>query len=151
MKKWLTALSTAGILLILVLFLSFLYFSPLPMSDLAKKDHEILVTMTKIGVRNGEAYIDCENYNALTREQQNQIRNAFRNHSYRRRFSTPLSDGAMDGLGEEHIQIYIYDDLTLVHSIFLSPEGDVMIDAKNYRMKDAEEIFEEIKDALRIE
>ena len=53
-------------------------------------------------------------------------------------FYTPAS------IGDKTLYIYVYDDVSLVGSIFVSSSGRIAVNEKNYRMENAEQFIEQI-------
>ena len=59
-----------------------------------------------------------------------------------------ISDGSLSRLGNKTIFIYIYDDISLVSSVFVSSSGDVAVNGKSYHMRNAESLIEQIIEIL---
>lgn len=133
------------VVIVIVLLVSIITFlKPLSLSDIANENNQMKMILSEFGVRNGEAYIDSVDYQAITAEQKRGILNLFEKYTYRRTPSTLLSDGSMSGLGDEMLYIYVYDDVSLIGSIFVSSSGKIAVNNKNYNMKKAEQFIEQI-------
>lgn len=139
-KKMLCFVGIAVALLICLIA----YFRPLPLSDTANRNIQIKMILSDIGIRNGEAYIDPIVYQDLTAEQNEDVLSLLDAYTYRRTLGTLFSDGAMSGLGNKTLNIYIYDDTSLVGSIFIASSGKIAVNGKNYSMKNAEQFIEQI-------
>ena len=63
MEKPRNQILVTGMIIVAVLAALLLYFRPMKMSELINDKQEILVTRTQIGIQNGEASINYENYN----------------------------------------------------------------------------------------
>lgn len=133
------------VLIVIVLLVSMISFlKPLSLSDIANENNQMKMILSELGVRNGEAYIDSVDYQAITAEQKRGILNLLEKYTYRRTFSTLFSDGSMSGIGDEMLYIYVYDDVSLIGSIFVSSSGRIAVNEKNYSMKNAEQFIEQI-------
>ena len=97
-------------IIVAVLAALLLYFRPMKMSELINDKQEILVTRTQIGIQNGEASINYENYNDLTEAERQDIIDLFQQYTYRRTLRTLFSDGSLCGIGDEIINIFVYED-----------------------------------------
>ena len=54
------------------------------------------------------------------------------------------SDGSLSGLGDKMLYIYVYEDASLVGSIFVSSAGKIAVNEKSYRMENAEQFIGQI-------
>ncbi len=97
--------------------------------------------LNEFGVRDGEAYIDSDDYQDITVEQKHSIINVLKNYTYRRTFGTPFSDGSISELGDKMLSVYVYDDVSLIWSIIVSSSGKLAINEKTYSMKNAEQLI----------
>lgn len=100
--------------------------------------------MLTLGVRNGEAYIDSVDYQDITTEQKSAILILLEKYTYKRTLGTLFSDGSISELGDKTLYIYVYDDVSLVGSIFVSSSGRIAVNEKNYHMENAEQFIEQI-------
>ena len=129
---------------IVVLICVVAYFRPLSLSDAASENNQIKMVFSELGVRNGEAYINSVDYQTITEEQQSAIIELLEQYTYRRTFGTLFSDGSTSDLGDETLSIYVYNDTSLVGSIFVSSSGKIAVNEKSYSMKNAEQFIEQI-------
>lgn len=126
----------------------FLYLRPMEMSDLLNKDQTILITFTELYVQNGEANMDTESYNDLTEEQRENIFGLFDQYTYRRSFFTLISDGSLTDLGDDLINIYLYENAQLVRSIVISSTDRMSVNDKVYVLKNSSRLIEEMKKGI---
>lgn len=132
------------VVIVIVLLIFIAFFKPLSLSDIARENNQIKMVLNELGVRNGEAYIDSVDYQVITAEQKSAILTLLEKYTYRRTFDTLFSDGSISGLGDKTLSIYVYDDVSLVGSIFVSSSGRIAVNEKNYRMENAEQFIEQI-------
>ena len=102
------------------------------------------MVLSELGVRNGEAYIDSVDYQDITTEQKSVILILLEKYTYKRTLGTLFSDGSISELGDKTLYIYVYDDVSLVGSIFVSSSGRIAVNEKSYSMKNAEQFIEKI-------
>lgn len=132
------------VVVIVLLICIIAFFKPLSLSDIAREDNQIKMVLSELGVRNGEAYIDSIDYQAITTEQKSAILTLLEKYNYRRTFDTLFSDGSISGLGDKTLSIYVYDDVSLVGSIFVASSGRIAVNEKSYSMENAEQFIEQI-------
>lgn len=133
------------IVIVIVLLIGMIaFFKPLSFSNIARENNQINMVLSELGVRNGEAYIDSVDYQAITTEQKSAILTLLEKYTYRRTFGTLFSDGSISGLGDQTLSIYVYDDVSLVGSIFVTSSGRLAVNEKSYRMENAERFIEQI-------
>ena len=132
------------VIVIVLLICIIAFFKPLSLSDIARENNQIKMVLSELGVRNGEAYIDSVDYQDITTEQKSAIFILLEKYTYKRTLGTLFSDGSISELGDKTLSIYVYDDLSLVGSIFVSSSGRIAVNEKNYRMKNAEQFIEQI-------
>lgn len=132
------------VIVIVLLICIIAFFKPLSLSNIARENNQIKMVLNEFGVRNGEAYIDSTDYQAITAEQKNAILALLEKYTYRRTFGTLFSDGSISGLGDKMLSIYVYADVSLVGSIFMSSSGEIAVNEKSYHMKNAEQFIEQI-------
>ena len=129
-----------AVIVIALLTCGILYFKPLSLSDIAGKNDQVKVLYCELGVRNGEAYVDPVDYQDITPEQKRAILALLGEHSYRRTVGTLFSkNGAVSGLGNETLSLYVYDDGSLIHRVTLTSSEQIVVNEKVYRMKTAEQ------------
>ena len=132
------------VIVIVLLICIIAFFKPLSLSNIARENNQIKMVLSEFGVRNGEAHIDSVDYQAITTEQKSAILFLLEKYTYRRTFGTLFSDGSISGLGDKTLSIYVYDDVSLVGSIFVSSSGKIAVNEKSYRMENAEQFIEQI-------
>lgn len=132
------------VIVIVLLVCIIAFFRPLSLSDIARENHQLKMVSGEIGVRNGEAYIDSTDYQAITTEQKSAILSLLEKYTYRRTFGTLFSDGSISGLSDKTLSIYVYDDVSLVSSIFVASSGKAAVNGKSYSMENAEQFIEQI-------
>lgn len=132
------------VIVIVLLICIIAFFKPLSLSDIARENNQIKMVLSELGVRNGEAYIDSVDYQAITTEQKSAILTLLEKYTYRRTVDTLFSDGSISGLGDKTLSIYVYDDVSLVGSIFVSSSGRIAVNEKSYSMENAEQFIEQI-------
>lgn len=120
------------------------FFKPLSLSNTVRECDRIIIVLNEFGVRNGEAYIDSIDYQAITTEQKSAVLTLLEKYTYRRTFGTLFSDGSLSGLGDKMLYIYVYEDASLVGSIFVSSAGKIAVNEKSYRMENAEQFIGQI-------
>lgn len=137
--------------MILVVFIAglLLYFKPLKLSELTSQGQKILATQVEMGVKEGEAYINSENYNDITEEQKNNITSLFEEYSYKRTFGTVVSDGTLRGLGDQVVHIFVYDGNELVNTISISSTDSISVNSKTYRLKNSSELLDKLLEIIR--
>ena len=151
MKKRVICLA---VIVIALLACGVLYFQPLSLSDLAGETDQVKIVSRELGVRNGEAYIDSVSYQDITPEQTRAILALLGEHPYRRTVGTLFSkNGAVSGLGDKTLSLYVYDDGSLINSVTLtsSESGKIFVNEKVYHMKTAEQkqLMEQILEIIR--
>ena len=132
------------VIVIAFLICCIVYFKPLPLSDVAEADNQMKMVYSQLGVKNGEAYIDSVDYEDITIEQKNTILALLDKYTYRRTVGTLFSNGSTSDLGNKTLSVYVYDDASLINSVFATSSGRVVINEKVYNMEDAEQFIEQI-------
>ncbi len=74
------------VVIVIVLLIFIAFFKPLSLSDIARENNQIKMVLSELGVRNGEAYIDSVDYQAITTEQKSAILTLLGKYTYRRTF-----------------------------------------------------------------
>ncbi len=134
--------------LIMIIVVLVLYFKPLALSDLINQNQKISIIRIELGTKDGIAYNNSETYNDITDEQKVNIINVFQQYSYRRTFGTLISDGSLSGLGDELMQIYLYEDNVLVNTISISSTGSISVNDKSYTLKNSQELISKILEIM---
>ena len=132
------------VIVIVLLICIIAFFKPLSLSDIARENNQTKMVLSELGVRNGEAYIDSVDYQDITTEQKSAILILLEKYTYKRTLGTLFSDGSISELGDKTLYIYVYDDVSLVGSIFVSSSGRIAVNEKNYHMENAEQFIEQI-------
>lgn len=137
-------------LAVLVLFLlcCAVYFRSLPLSGSLPGSTTLMVQTDEFGVRNGEPYIDSRSYDPIPEEQKEKLLRLLRESSCRRTLKTVFSDGTIENIGNRAAAIYVYDHKVLVCSIYVSDSGQVSINHRTYRMKNAKQFLEQLDGIL---
>ena len=128
------------ILCLVVIVIAFLiccivYFKPLSLSDVAEDNNQIKMVYSELGVKNGEAYIDSVDYQDITIEQKSTILALLDKYTYRRTIGTLFSNGSTSDLGDKTLSVYVYDDVSLINSVFATSSGKIVINEKVYNME----------------
>lgn len=139
----------AGIAVVL-LFSIILFFHPLSLSDTVDESNQIVMIWNEIGIRNGEPYIDSVDYQTVTEEQKCAILDLLEEYPYKRTVGTLFSDGSLSELGSETLSVYVYDDTSLICSIFITSAEKIVVNEKNYSMKNAEQLIEQVLEIMQI-
>ena len=137
-----------GIIAVVLAVAAFVYFRPMPLSDLAEEDQTVLVTYTEFSVRDGVPLIDPESSNDITDEQKSDIIRLMGEYSYTRTFGTVFSDSSLDGLGDVMGCIYIYEGNDLEHSVIISDTNNISVDNKTYKMKNSPEFLDMLSEIV---
>ncbi len=119
------------------------YFKPMSLSNAVSENGKIS-SMIEHVIRNGEPGFDAVEYKDITTEQECAILTLFEKYTYRRTFGTLFSNGSMSGLGDKMLSIYVLGDNTSGGEIFVTSSGKIRINAKIYRMENAEQFIEQI-------
>ena len=141
-KKSILLLATAIILIGLIF-----YFRPLPLSNLINENEKIVVTHLIVETEDGEISMDSNDYNNITTLQTQEVLELFNNYTYKRKFSTILSDGSFSDLSEQLLYINISDNSKFTNTIVASSGNGISVNSKTYKMHNSE-IF--IKELLQI-
>ena len=124
------------------------YFKPMPFPDIADSGNEIQMILSDFGFENGKAKNESVKYTNITAEQKREISVVLENFKYRRNFKTPFSDGSISDLGDKLLSIYVYENDLHSDSVMISSSGKILVNHKNYSMKDAEKLIEQIIDIV---
>ena len=131
---------------IVLLICGIVYFRPLSLSSTVSENSNILVVLSDTafeGRRN-----DVFEEEDISAEQKSAIFSVFEEYSYRRTFGTPFSDGSLSETGYVlELSIYIAEENSF-HSIMMTSSGNLVVNGKNYRMKNAERFINQIDEIL---
>lgn len=142
-KRWIAV----GIVLVLLAGAA-VYFWPRPLSGSLEPGEHMSITITNMGVRNGEAYMEPEQYDEITEAQQAEIAALLDEYSYMRTLTTAFSDGSMEGLGDRVLVLHWYNDTGSTASLSVSAEGQVALGNRTYRMGDAPAFLDRVTEIL---
>lgn len=138
----------AAIGMALVLIFCAVYFHPLSLSDCIGTDDRITLSISTLSVPNGEANIDTADYNNITSEQQKNIKSLLKNCTYTRSLRTMLPQTSLSDIGGKTAVLYIYRDDSLLHSIQITENGQLQLDNRIYKIKNAEQLLEQLTGIL---
>lgn len=130
-------------LVIVLLICIIAYFKPLSFSNAVNEHSQISVIRNTYGIKNGKPDIDVVEYKDITAEQKSAFLTLLEKYTYRRTLGTLFSNGTMTGMGTEILTIHIFDDL-LGSNVFVISAKEIVVNGKNYRMKNAEEFLAQI-------
>ncbi len=136
----------AGVIVLVICVI--VYFKPMPFPDIADSGNEIQMILSDFGFENGKAKNESVKYTNITAEQKREISAVLENFKYRRNFKTPFSDGSISDLGDKLLSIYVYENDLHSDSVMISSSGKILVNHKNYIMKDAESFIEQIIDIV---
>ena len=139
MKK--KSLYLSGLVIILLVCI-IVYFKPLSLSNLVSEDSLINMIFSEYVINNDEPDIEVVEYEDITAEQKNALLPILEKYTYRRTLGTLFSTGSMSGTGNKTLSIYVFDNDS--NSIFISSVGKIVVNNKNYRMKNTELFIEQI-------
>ena len=142
-KKLLYVIGIAIVLLIITI----VYFKPLPISYLASDSNQVAMVWNEIGVRDGNAYMDCVEYQSLTPDQNRAILSLLDKYAYKRTLGTLFSDGSMPGYYV--LNIYLSNEISMNNYIFVSSSGEILVHGKTYHIKNAEQFIEQILEIVK--
>lgn len=137
---------TIGIIVVAIILLVGLavFFKPLLLSDIVGEGHQIIIAVNELGVRDGEPFIDSAVYQTISSEQERAILTLLGKYAYHRTWDTPFSDSTVSDLGSNTLTIYVYDDASLVDSIFMAASDTIVIRDKRYRMENIGQLIEQV-------
>lgn len=125
-----------------------MFFKPLLLSDIIRDGHQIEIATNELGVQDGEPFMNSAVYQTISAEQENAIRTLLGQYNYHRTWDTPFSDSAVSDLGSRTLTIYVYDEASLVESIFVTASDQIVVRDKRYRMENAGQLIERITAVL---
>lgn len=137
------------VIVIIILFAgALLYYKPLALSGLIKANQEVNISTVFLGSKNGMAYNNAADYNALTDEQKKDIINLFQQYSYKRTLGTITSDGSFSGSFNQLLHIFIYEDGALVNMISLSNADKISVNDKTYTLKNSSDLIAKLLEII---
>ena len=138
--------TVCGIVICIALLLcDALYFRPLSLSRSINESSSFIIQINNFGVRDGEPYIDSDSYDDIAEAQKEKIISLLKESSYQRTLKTYISDGSIEQVGNRVVSLYIYDNDTLSESIYVSDSGQLSVNDRVYKMKDAEQFNERLE------
>lgn len=120
------------------------YFHPMSLSDCIGADDRIALSISTLSTSNGKANIDTTDYNDITTEQQKTITDLLGNCTYTRSLRTILSNSSLSDIGGKTVTLYVYRDDSLLHSIQITENGQLLLDNRIYKIKHAEQLLEQL-------
>ena len=145
MKKKVLSVAVIVILLALIVCI-ILYFRPLTFS--VSEDSELNVILNTFVVIYDKPDIEVAKYKDITAEQKQEILALFAQYPYTRTLTTPFSDGSMDGIGTQQLSLYAFSEIGESTTIHLTSSGQIVVDSKNYKMENAQQLIDQIIDVL---
>ncbi len=124
------------------------YFHPMSLSDCIGADDKIALSISALSVSNGEANIDTADYNDITSEQQKNIKSLLKNCSYTRSLRTMLPQTSLSDIGGKTAVLYIYRDDSLLHSIQITENRQLLLDNRIYKIKNADQLIDQLTGIL---
>ncbi len=138
--------ATVGIAVLLICCAA--YFHPMSLSGFIGADDRIELSISTLNTQNGEANIDTTDYNDITSEQQKSIANLFGNYTYMRSLRTLLPNSSLSDIGGQTAVLYVYRDDSLLHSIQITENGQLLLDNRIYKIKNAEQLLNQLNGIL---
>lgn len=132
------------VVIIILLAGTFIYFRPLSLNNLLDEGNQILVTLTEMGVKDGAAINNSKDYSDITAESKMALLELLNQYSYRRTFTTLFSDGSIQDGGGRVLYIFVYEGTLLTDGIFVTPSGQISVNHKNYKMRNADDFIEQV-------
>lgn len=120
------------------------YFHPMSLSDCIGADDRIALSISTLSVPNGEVNIDTADYDDITIEQQKSITSLLENCTYTRSMRTLLTPTSLSDIGGKTAALYVYRDDSLLHSIQITENGQLLLDNRIYKLKNAEQLLEQL-------
>ena len=131
-----------------LLFCCAVYFHPMSLSDCIGADDRIALSISTLDSQNGEANIDTTDYNDITSEQQKSIADLLGNCTYMRSLRTLLPNSSLSDIGGQTAALYVYRDDSLLHSIQITENGQLLLDNRIYKIKNAEQLLNQLNGIL---
>ena len=114
------------------------------LSDCIGADDRIALSISTLSVPNGEVNIDTADYDDITIEQQKTITDLLGICTYTRTLRTILSNSSLSDIGGKTAALYVYRDDSLLHSIQITENGQLLLDNRIYKIKHAEQLLEQL-------
>ena len=98
---------------------------------------------------NGSSIMDTQSYTDVTETQITQVLSLLQDYRYYRKWNTYISDGSLSGLGDDLIQLRLYDATDDSFSnILISSSGGISVNDKVYGMRNPQKLINELLDIL---
>lgn len=136
------------LLIIMLLIFSMIYFRPLSLLEKVNESNQIRIVMTEFVYKGGNPGINSTQYAPLSSEQNQEFLAILKKYPYRRTILTPFSDGSMPNGGNQLLNLFLYENTEDVGIIFISSQGKISIDSKNYRIKNSDVLIQEVVEFL---
>ncbi|MDO5411503.1 MAG: hypothetical protein Q4F21_13845 [Lachnospiraceae bacterium] len=146
-KKHFYLVGVGGVVILLIFLIT--YFKPLSFADNVSNNNQLKIVLNELGVRKGEPYINSVDWQTITTEQHSAILALFDKYTYKRTFVTLFSGSSISGSGNKTLSIYVYNDTSLLSSLFVSSSGKITVNKKRYNMENAEQFIEQVVEALK--
>lgn len=134
---------------IVLLISGSLYFHPMVLADEIKENNTFSIQVITADVQNGEVYTDTKNQDIVTVQQKEDIVALLKKYSYKRTLKTYISGNTMEQTGNRSVFLFIYDGDTLLHTICITDSGQITVDDRLYKMKNARQFNDEIEDIVK--
>lgn len=130
-------------LVIVLLICMIAYFKPLSFSNMVSQHSQISMILNVYGIKDGQPDIDVVEYKDITAEQKSAFLTLLEKYTYRRTLGTLFSNGTMAGIGTRMLTVHVFDE-TLGSNVFVISAKEIVVNGKNYRLKNAEEFLTQI-------
>ena len=134
---------------IVLLISGSIYFHSLTLADNIGENNTFRVQVIAADVRNGEVHTDTKSQDIVTGQQKEDIMLLMQKYSYKRMLKTYISGNTMEQIGNRSVFLYIYDGDTLLHTICVTDSGQISVDDRLYKMKNARQFNDEIEKIVR--
>lgn len=134
---------------IVLLISGSVYFHPMVLADEIEENNTFSIQVIATDVQNGEVHTDTKSQDNVTGQQKEEIIALLKTYSYKRTLKTYISDNAMEQTGSRSIFLFIYDGDTLLHTICVTDSGQITVDDRLYKMKNARQLNDEIENIVR--
>lgn len=132
----------AVLLAILSIILSlFLYCKPIQLSKVLLAYTEIRYVHVELGVQDGNASTNGSEMITLSADACENLMDIFSQYTYARTMQTVFSDGFPNGIGNDVVYIYLYNDDVLQTSIMVSTMDRITINEKAYAMSNSSNLI----------
>lgn len=134
---------------IVLLISGSIYFHSLTLADNIGENNTFSVQVIAADVRNGEVHTDTKSQDIVTGQKKEDIMLLMQKYSYKRMLKTYISGNTMEQIGNRSVFLYIYDGDTLLHTICVTDSGQISVDDRLYKMKNARQFNDEIENIVR--